>query len=316
MRLEHGPGRPVLLLRHAARDSALARELAHAAAAFDPGIFVEPSGAGDASAGAIRAVPGGGAPDTVRLLLAPDEPAFRAAVGRRLPDWGLAVAFPGSRTIVMRPPRLVPRGGSEPARVLAHELVHVYLGLFLGDAEPAAPRWLHEGLASLVTGEWGWTERFDLALALAAGRPAGLERLDHGFPVPAGAAGLAYLESLSAASHLRGLSGEEGLRVLLRNLRVTGDFDAALRRTYGLTYAELDARWREGLRRRYGWAALAASSWTWWTPAALALVLAALLRRARHHARLARMRAEDEPADAADDPAGGVGPDYIEEREG
>jgi hypothetical protein len=341
VRLGHGPGRPWLALRHAPRDSALARELARGAAAYDPGIFDEPADGPPARA------------DTIRLLLAPDEASFRAAAGPRLPDWGLAVAFPAGRTIVMRPPRLVPHGGSDPGRVLAHELVHVYLALSLGEAEPAAPRWLHEGLASLLTGEWGWAERFDLALALAAGPPGGLERLDAGFPAPAGAAGLAYLESLSAVAHLRGLSGDEGLRVLLRNLRAAGDFDAALRRTYGLTYAELDARWREGLRRRYGWAALAASSWTWWTPAAFVLVLAAFLRRRRQRARLARMRDEDRddsdardhgaPRDGAEprargpgaprdaeprergpgagpdaprEPAGEGGRDYIEEREG
>jgi hypothetical protein len=296
------------VIRHAARDSALAHVLAREAAAFDPGVFddaPEPRDA-EADAEALRRS-AAGVPDTIRLLIAPDEAAFREAAGPRVPDWGLAVAFPAARAIVIRPPRLAPAGAAAPERVLVHELVHVYLALFLGPAERAAPRWLHEGLASVIAGEWGWTARFDLALALAAGAPVGLERLDQGFPREASAAGLAYLESLSAVAHVRALSGDDGLRVLLRNLRAAGDFDVALRRTYGLTYAELDARWREDLRRRYGWAGLAASSWTWWTPAAVVLVVAALLRRRRQRARLAGLRDEDEGEDGSTRPAGPAG---------
>jgi hypothetical protein len=226
----------------------------------------------------------------VRLLVAPDEAAFRRAVGNRFPDWGLAVAIPREAAIVMRPPRLTGGGAQDPGQVLVHELVHVYLGLYLGPREPSAPRWLHEGLASLLAGEWGWGERVDLAVALLARRPIPLERLDRGFPAGSETAGLAYLESLTAAAALRDLSGTEGLAVLLANLRRLGDFDAALRRTYGLTYGEFAERWQRSLAARYGWAVAAASAWTWWAPAALALVVLFVWRRFVYRARLAELR--------------------------
>lgn len=274
VRLTHAPSAPVLSIQAAPRDSALARRLAEAAAAFDPRVFPH--------------VPAG--TDTVRIFLAPDQQSFRRASGGLPPDWGLAVAFPREAAIVMRPPRLVGSDVQDPAQVLAHELVHVYLGLYLGPREPAAPRWFHEGLASLLAGEWGWTERFDLALALAARRPIPLERLEDGFPAGREAAGLAYLESLTAVASLRALSGEEGLTVLLANLRRSGDFDAAMRRTYGLTYGEFTERWATTVASRYGWAAAAASSWTWWTPAAVLLVLLVIWRRLVYRARLEELR--------------------------
>ncbi len=279
VRLPLGPGAPVLRIASAERDAELARRLGAVAAAFDPRVFPRDGDGGAPST-----------PDTIRLLIAPDEGTFRLESGGRFPDWGLAVAFPRAARIVMRPPRLVGGDVQDPGQVLVHELVHVYLGLYLGPREPAAPRWFHEGLASLLAGEWGWSERLDLAVALLARHPLPLERLEEGFPGGPEAAGLAYLESLTAVAGLRDLSGEEGLSVLLSNLRRLGDFDAALRRTYGLTYGEFSQRWQESLAARYGWAAAAASSWTWWTPAAVGLVLLVIWRRWRYRASLAEMR--------------------------
>ena len=146
-----------------------------AARNFDPRVFPEaragvtPDASGEQAA-ALRA-------DTITLLLAADEPSFRRATGGRVPDWGLAVAFPVTSDIVMRSPRLVSGQSAFAPQVLAHELAHVYLGLYLGTSLRAAPRWFQEGLASLAAGEWGLSERVDLALALLTGRPLGLERL-------------------------------------------------------------------------------------------------------------------------------------------
>jgi hypothetical protein len=284
------------VIQSSQRDSEFARRLGEVAASFDPRVFRD----------ATRSAPS--APDTIRLLIAPDEETFRRASGGRFPDWGLAVAFPRQASIVMRPPRLVGGDVQDPGQVLVHELVHVYLGLYLGPHEPAAPRWLHEGLASLLAGEWGWSERLDLALAFLARRPIPLDRLEEGFPGPRQAADLAYLESLTAVASLRDLSGEEGLSVLLSNLRRLGDFDAAMRRTYGLTYGEFEERWSRSLAARYGWAAAAASSWTWWTPAAVALILLVVWRRIRYRAGLAEMRRREAlPGDdTADEPEGWV----------
>lgn len=286
MTLPFGPSRPVLKISHAERDREVARRLARIAARFEPGIFTEPEVR--RSSASARA-----APDTIRLLIAPDEAAFRRASGGRFPDWGLAVAFPASASIVMRPPRLVSGDVQDPGHVLVHELVHVYLALFLGPADSAAPRWFHEGLASLLAGEWGFSERLDLALALIGGRVIGLDRLERGFPTGAAGAALAYLESMTAVAHLRELSGEAGLRVLLRNLRQLHDFDAALRRTYGLTYGEFQDRWQSSLAGRYGWASAAASTWTTWTPAAILLVFLVLLRRAKYRSRLRELEKEE-----------------------
>ena len=186
--LPFGPGAPVLDIGHARADAELARRLARVASTFDPRVFasdrnpsgfdpavptMDPSASGfDSEVVAIDPTAAGGrvaGPDTIRLLLAPDEATFRRSSGGRFPDWGLAVAFPRRSCIVLRSPRLVRGDVQDPGRVLAHELVHVYLALFLGSAGDAAPRWFHEGLASLLAGEWGWSERFELTVALVGG---------------------------------------------------------------------------------------------------------------------------------------------------
>ncbi|MBA2566161.1 MAG: hypothetical protein H0V09_12205 [Gemmatimonadetes bacterium] len=301
MRLPHAPGAPFLEVRHAARDERLARRLAAVARGFDPRIF--------------ESLPTGGA-DTLRLLLAADEGSFRRASGGRFPDWGLAVAFPASREIVMRSPRIVSGDTQDPGRVLVHELVHVYLALALGPAEHAAPRWLHEGLASLLAGEWGWSERVDMAVVLLSGRLLPLERLERSFPVDTKPAELAYLESLTAAAYLRDVWGERGLTLLLRNLRRHARFDTAVRATYGITYAEFEERWRQSIGRRFGWAAAAASSWTLWAPAAVLLALLAVMRRTRYRARLrALQRAEATAAEGQEWEGAAMGVDDPTPRE-
>jgi hypothetical protein len=292
--LPFGPGFPLLEVHHAERDSGIARRLATVAADFRSPVF--PPSAGSC----VEALEGAHASpvpcDTLRLLIAPEEAVFRRFSGGQLPDWGLAVAFPRAGRIVMRSPRLV-AGAQDARQVLIHELVHLYLARSLGRAEPEAPRWFHEGLASLLAGEWGLRERFDLALALLAGRPIPLEQLEEGFPGGREAASLAYLESLAAAAYLRDLSGDEGLALLLGNLRRLEDFDAALRRTYGITYGEFERRWRESLLRRYGWATAAASSWTYWTPLAVAVIFIMFWRRIRYRRRLAELEREERRAE-------------------
>jgi len=226
------------------------------------------------------------------------------------PDWGLAIAFPARGFIVMRSPRLVSGSAPDVRQVLFHELMHLYLGRALGDSSRAAPGWFHEGLASLYAGEWGWSERFSLALALVGRQPIGLRELEASFPAAKVAADLAYLESLVAVSHLRSLGGEEGLRLLIGRLRDGESFDRALRETYGMTYGQFEEGWKRFLVTRYGWAMVASSTWTYWTPAAALLFLLYLFRRLRYRERLGKMREAERRAvlEASGGGMGSVGP--------
>ena len=73
-----------------------------------------------------------------RRLPLPDPAASR-------PRWGAALAFPGSRTILLR------ADAGDPSRTLRHELAHLVLH---ERVRTRVPRWFDEGYAALAAGEW------------------------------------------------------------------------------------------------------------------------------------------------------------------
>ncbi|MBT4291459.1 hypothetical protein HOD41_02110, partial [bacterium] len=76
---------------------------------------------------------------------------FQRELGNRLPDWGVGVAFPDGRTIVIdcQTAPDVRRGIDE---IFLHELVHILL--MQSALEVRLPHWFHEGVAQKLSGEW------------------------------------------------------------------------------------------------------------------------------------------------------------------
>ncbi|HSB62271.1 MAG TPA: tetratricopeptide repeat protein [Vicinamibacteria bacterium] len=119
---------------------------------------------------------------------------------------------------------------------LIHELTHAFIA---DRSRGVAPRDLHEGIAQFMEGK-----RLASLLpgeqlkALADGRIGGVA----GF----------YLGSLSFAEFLMAERGQGGINDLLQALAEGGDVDAAFRRVYGRTYAQVRNDWATRLRRDYG----------------------------------------------------------------
>lgn len=278
------PGGRPLVFHFAARDAGAAAALARGAAPFVPAPV------------AALTLP----PEAFVVVLAPSEAAFAERTGGRVPDWGLAVAIPHDRTIVLRSPRLTGGSGEDPAVVLRHELGHLYLAAAVGRAG-AVPRWFDEGFAALYADEWRWANPFRLAWARLAGGLPSLRALEGAFPaVPT--PDLAYGQSLAAVRHLRDRGGERGMTLLLARVGEGMSFDAALRATYGLTLAQFYTAWEAELGTRYGWAvALSDDRALWAALAAAAMVLFVLKRRSIRREIGRRRRSEDaalgEPGD-------------------
>ena len=240
-------------------------------------------------------------PDTFDVVVAPDESSFRETTGGRAPDWGLAVAFPRIRRVVMRSPRITGEVDVDPAVVLRHELAHLYLGAALGDDGERLPRWFNEGFAALYADEWRWVGPYRLAWARLTGTLTPLAELHDTFPEAADPS-LAYTQSMAAVRGLQRRGGDAGLGHLLTRMRGGATFDVALRGTYGLTLDQFYDEWESELGREYGWTvALAGQQGLWIALAVLVLLLYGLRRRAVRREIEARIRTEDralgEPGD-------------------
>jgi hypothetical protein len=277
-------GRPVAF-HHARADSAIVALLAEKAGRFVPPP-VEPL---DLPA------------DTIDVVIASSEAEFSAMTGGRAPDWGLAVAFPDLRRIVMRSPRITGDVDVDPAVVLRHELGHVYLGAALGSGEEEIPRWFHEGFAAFYAGESRWVDPYRLAWARLSRTLVPLGDLGGSFP---GDPSVAYVQSMAAVRGLERRGGAAGLGQLIGRLREGATFDQALRGTYGLTLDQYYAEWESELGRQYGWAvALTGQEGLWVVLAVVVLGLYWLRRRGLKREIDARIASEDralgEPGDHA-----------------
>ncbi len=269
-------GRPVVFW-HAARDSAVAGALARTASSFLP-----------APVAALRLPP-----DTLAVVVAPTEAAFGELTGGRVPDWGLAVAFPQIGRVVIRSPRLTGGAGVDPATVLRHELGHLYLAEAVG-READLPRWFHEGFAALYADEWRWVAPARLAWARVTGRLAPLSSLADSIAV-GGDPGIAYVQSMAAVQDLRERGGDEGLASLLGRIRAGASFDTAMRETYGLTLGQFYAAWSEELGG-YGWLLALSDERSVWIGIAVLVALLYVVRRRSVKREIARRRRSEDLA--------------------
>ncbi len=180
-------------------------------------------------------------------------------------------------------------------RVLRHELAHVALHRWLGDAR--VPRWFHEGYGRWAAGELDVEAEWQLRLAFATGKAPELDSLALDWPASRLDASVAYLLSASTIDYLVAEGGLRGLTNMLARWRESGDLDAAMQRTYGVTVSQFEEDWRKHVRSRYGWALVLTNSAIFWAFAALMLIVLVLRRRRRDRDRYETMILTDPPDD-------------------
>lgn len=230
------------------------------------------------------------------VLIAPDARRFREWIGASAPEWGAAIAFPEQHEVVMQGSRAGSSAG-EPRITLRHELAHLALHELL---DGLAPRWFDEGYAAFAAGEWSRDDVLATSFALMLRGVPSLDALDALFAGGESRAQEGYALAHRAVAGMAALDRQRGLTLLFEYWRETRSLDAALRRAYGVTQAEFEARWKSATRRQYGGLALLAD---------LSLAVLILLvfvgplwvsRRRRDRLRLAALRAADDAQDARD----------------
>lgn len=208
-------------------------------------------------------------------------------------DWVAGAAWPARAFVVVRAGESV--GALAPVRrVLRHELAHLALHRVTNGS---SPRWLNEGYAQLASGEWGWEEGWAIRLAFLRGHTS-LSDLSLRFPGHREGAAAAYLLSYTAVEQLLESGGEPGLRAIFAGLAEGRSFDETLRRVYGLTADQFEARWKRTVSSRYGTLYVLSRAALFWVAITLLVLWVGSRRRRRDRAKLDRMR-EEEMEDAA-----------------
>ncbi len=238
-----------------------------------------------------------GLPADADIYLAASEADFLEFAGGAVPEWGAGVAIPSAGTIVL--PLYAgdrTRGWSE-ARVARHEWAHLGLHEYLEGLR--VPRWFSEGYAEWASGGWNSADGWRLRIAMAGGRTPPLDSLALEWPADRASAEIAYMLSATAVEYLVAASGERGLALFLAGWREGRSFEAALRRTFGVTSGQLEGDWGKYVRRRYGWLLVLSQSLVFWAFLGTALAFMVAVRRRRGRLHMARLRATELPDDPA-----------------
>lgn len=151
----------------------------------------------------------------------------------------------GEGLIVIKAPHLLGPQGNYAA-ILRHELIHVLLAR--NTDSDHLPRWLNEGIAMVLSGEYRWSSMFRLARMYAGGSIIDYHQLPFAFSSPGNEIvfGDAYAQSLSMTKHLKKRVGEDAFWAIVLELD-TEPYPQALRRWTGLTPHALFDDWRDSL---------------------------------------------------------------------
>jgi hypothetical protein len=232
----------------------------------------------------------------VLIAIAPDMRRFRQWAGPGVPEWGVALAFPESRRVIIQG-RAAGSAAGDPVETLRHELAHLALHERLGNRPP---RWFDEGYASVAAREWRRDDVLATNVALALRGAPGFAQLEESFTGGPTTAQSAYALSYRAVAEMASLDPERGLTLFFRYWEFGKSMDAAMRQAFGMTLSGFEREFQSRVRRRYGALALFADLALVFLVTGVALLPFFVARRARDRRRLREMLAADAAAERAE----------------
>jgi hypothetical protein len=232
----------------------------------------------------------------VLIAIAPDAQHFRQWAGPAAPEWGVALAFPASRRVIIQGHRAGSEAG-DPQETLRHELAHLALHERLGDRPP---RWFDEGYASVAAHEWRRDDVLAANVALAVRGTPSLDQLEQSFEQGTMAAQSAYALSYRAVSELASLDPDRGLTLLFQYWENGRNLDSAVRQAFGMTLSGFEREFQRRTQRRYGALAVFADLSLMFLVTSLFILPFIVSRRARDRRRLREMLEADAIAERAE----------------
>jgi hypothetical protein len=231
-------------------------------------------------------------PLPMRVVIAPDDAAFARISRGRLPGWGVGLALPSVRTIVVR------ADAADPMAALRHELAHLALhGAIKGRAR--VPLWFDEGYAVVAAQEWDRFDALQVNLAVARGAVGDFRTLDAALRRGPGEAETAYALAGSAVLYLARLHPAGTLDALVSRLERGDAFEAAVLATTGRPMGRFESAWVRDVRARYGLLVWLVAGGGWALLGLAVIALAGLRRRRDRPRRLALDEGWDIPVEDA-----------------
>ena len=166
--------------------------------------------------------------ERIHVIVAPDQEYFHSVqpVGAQVPEWAVGVAYPQRNLIV-----LLKDPAGDILRTFEHEVCHMLLGRAFGSGHQV-PRWLHEGMAIIIAGQWSMQRLSTMTMAVLTGKLLPMDDITHVFPRDKHRAELAYCQSFYFISFLKSQFGDDEFRTFLSIYSSCKDFKLALWKAY------------------------------------------------------------------------------------
>jgi hypothetical protein len=232
----------------------------------------------------------------IHVVVAPTQEAFHNLQPGRSPDWADGTAWPKHGWIFLRAPRLRGHTTETLEMVLEHELTHILLGRAFGSR--TVPRWLQEGVAQLMAGEYTAETTKTLARGTLGDNLISLQELSRGFPKNPLRAHLAYAQSADLVAFIRNEYGPTALKKLIAGLASGKPFEQTIRRATGDMVEEVDQKWRSRLQSSPFQLSPLMDEGIWWGLGAFLVPLAWFAVRRRNRIKLDRWKREEVLEDA------------------
>ena len=181
----------------------------------------------------------------IQVFICSTLPEFARHAGGLAQSNVLGIAKPEEGVIAVKAPNLM-MGGADYRGTLRHELVHVLLARHTSPDH--LPRWLNEGIAMVMSGEYRWESRARIAQMYWQGGLIPYRDLLFAFLEPGKEMefGDAYAQALSMTRYLMDELGQEGFwRVVLA--LDSKSFGDALREEAGISPPDFFENWKGSL---------------------------------------------------------------------
>lgn len=243
----------------------------------------------DSSARKVKELTGFVPKEKIDVFIAADKKEFKQfqPENEKVPDWAVGVAFPSQNLMI-----LLKKKNTGLAPVFRHELNHILLGqAFKGKGK--VPRWLDEGLAMIMAGEWNLSNMAAMTGAVLTGSVILMEDLTAHFPYEENRARIAYAQSFYFISFLKREFGDSAFRTFLNEYSKYHNFNLAIRRTYYLDWWEVEDMWRQYLRIRFNWIPIITSTGFLWFVASIIFVISYFHKKRKTRLKLKQWEEEE-----------------------
>lgn len=200
---------------------------------------------------------------------------FNHLIGGRFPHWGAAVAIPSRRMIIIKSPQHF--NINKPLEhLLAHEYAHLVIDRRTGYHR--APRWFNEGIAMLVSTEWGWSDNLAMGRAAIFGDFIGLEEIENVNRFSESRAHVAYAQSYLSVQYMYREYGNQMVNRFLDVLKAGGSQDEALRAATGADTEEFEKELHTYFRRQFNLTSLLMDTAFFWVGLAVIVIVAFVVK--------------------------------------